>query len=90
MTIHNHGAEERPGLSCNEIRLEYGAVIGVCMASAYMKECNENGCGEKFLPTRDGRDQAWRDGWYLQKWDGPAWCPNHIPVWVPSDFKRKG
>lgn len=30
MTVHNHGAEEGAGLSCNEIRLSDGSLKGVC------------------------------------------------------------
>lgn len=30
MTVHIHGPEEGAGLSCNEIRLPDGSLIGAC------------------------------------------------------------
>lgn len=32
--IHNHGSEEGPGLSCNELRLPNGTRIGSCLVPA--------------------------------------------------------
>jgi len=31
MAVHNHGSEEGPGLSCNEVTLTDGSVKGVCL-----------------------------------------------------------
>lgn len=31
MVVHNHGAEEGPGLSCNQIRLPNGQFKGACV-----------------------------------------------------------
>lgn len=53
------------------------------------KKCAKDGCPNAFEDTFEGRNQAWRNGWYIQKWDGPAWCPDDIPEWVPSEFVRR-
>lgn len=53
-----------------------------------MRKCENEECTKSFPYTRDGKTQAWNNGWYLQKYAGPVWCPSHIPEWVPSSFVR--
>lgn len=96
MTVHNHGPEEGVGLACNESRLPDGSLRGACMSKKLptpdipeRKHCAKEGCERFFVPTPQKKIQAWRDGWFLQKWDGPAWCPYDIPDWVPSSHPRK-
>uniref|UniRef100_A0AAU7GXQ4 Uncharacterized protein n=1 Tax=Streptomyces phage Scarif TaxID=3158858 RepID=A0AAU7GXQ4_9CAUD len=52
-------------------------------------QCAVDGCEKTIFDTFEGRNQAWRDGWYITKWGLSAYCPDDIPPWVPSDFKRK-
>jgi hypothetical protein len=87
MAVHNHGPEEGPGLACNESRLSDGSLRGACLDEK--RFCSREGCVASIPDTREGKSQAWREGWYLQKLNGPAWCPIHIPSWVPSEFKRQ-
>jgi hypothetical protein len=51
--------------------------------------CGRKNCSASFMGDREGNDKAWRDGWFLQKWGGPVWCPIHIPEWVGSSFVRQ-
>lgn len=59
------------------------------MAEAIEKACARTGCTSSFVADLAGKVEAWREGWFLQKYDGPAWCPVHIPTWVRSDFVRQ-
>lgn len=51
--------------------------------------CSGEECKKSFPNTFEGRNQAWRDGWYLTKWGGSAYCPDDIPVWIPSSFEKR-
>lgn len=53
------------------------------------KKCAREGCMATFIGDREGNAKAWREGWFLQKYGGPAWCPIHIPTWVGSSFTRQ-
>lgn len=50
--------------------------------------CAGEGCEKTYIPTREGKAQAWRDGWFIEKWDGDAYCPEDLPVWVPKEFRK--
>lgn len=54
-----------------------------------LKKCGRDSCTATINADREGCATAWREGWYLQKWGGPVWCPIHIPEWVPSSFVRQ-
>lgn len=38
VAVHNHGSEEGPGLSCNEITLDDGTIKGVCLGNEDLKD----------------------------------------------------
>ncbi|WPJ30593.1 hypothetical protein [Streptomyces phage Psst1] len=91
MPVHNHGPEEGAGLSCNEFRLPDGSLRGACLMSDDIPTmvCAGDGCKKTILDTFEGRNQAWRDGWFITKWGASAYCPDDLPIWVPDHFKRK-
>lgn len=47
MSVHNHGAEDGPGLACNEVRLADGNRIGTCLIAPLLAEAWDDGykCG---------------------------------------------
>lgn len=52
------------------------------MSSVDTKQCTADGCVKTIPNTIAGRTQAWRDGWYIAKYNGSAWCPDDLPDWV--------
>lgn len=47
------------------------------------KKCSRPECSRTFRDHRWGAIQAQNDGWFLQT-NGDAWCPEHVPDWVPE------
>lgn len=52
------------------------------------KTCAQNGCDESYQEHRWGAIKAHDAGWFTQK-DGTAWCPQHVPDWVPAWRERQ-
>lgn len=52
------------------------------------KYCEKEGCKKFFVATLQKAVQAWRDGWFVSKYDGPAWCSDDIPDWAPAQKRR--
>lgn len=52
------------------------------------KQCSKEGCLKTFPDTREGHSKAWRDGWFIGKWNGPAWCPEDLPEWLSSSIRE--
>jgi hypothetical protein len=44
-------------------------------------KCKDKECDQKIKDHMWGRIKA--TGWFFQK-DGSAYCPDHIPEWVPA------
>jgi len=58
------------------------------MSSVGTKQCSADGCEKTILDTLAGRTQAWRAGWFIAKYNGPAWCPDDLPDWAINHLKK--
>ena len=49
-------------------------------------KCAESDCTASVKNHYWGHVKA--DGWFFSK-EGPAWCPEHLPDWVPAWRERQ-
>ena len=45
--------------------------------------CEHEGCTASFKDHRWGRIKAHDAGWFTTRDNERAWCPEHVPAWVP-------
>lgn len=53
-----------------------------------LKKCSAPGCDASFKNHSWGAVKAHDAGWFQQN-DGGAWCPEHVPDWVPAWRERQ-
>jgi hypothetical protein len=47
-------------------------------------KCAHESCTATFEAHRWGKTRAQSSGWFLQRDNVTAWCPEHIPEWVAT------
>lgn len=52
------------------------------------KQCSADGCEKTIEDTLAGRVQAWRDGWFIAKYNSAAWCPDDLPDWARWSLEK--
>lgn len=54
-----------------------------------MIRCNASECESEHPAHHWGNKRAETEGWFHQR-NGDAWCPQHVPAWVPAWRAKRG